>query len=201
MKTVKPLTPKQKKLLESIQSYISDNGFSPTLKDISEMIEGEGEQTSLSTAQYYVETLKNKGYLDKEDGKERGLSLRKNFSQIPLVGIIAAGNPIDPIEEQEFIEVPTAIKLNPALQYFALKVSGDSMIDMGVLDEDIVIIRQQYSAKDNDVVVAITEDGATLKVFRNQKGKIWLEPRNTKYKPIYPKQLEIKGLLEGLIRY
>ena len=130
MSSVKPLTPKQKRLLDSIKTYLSEYGYPPTLKDISGMIKENGESTALSTAQYYIEVLTKKGYLDKETGQERGISFKKNSIQIPKLGFIAAGSPIEPIEDPEYIEVPSTIKMTPSYQYYALEVTGDSMIYM-----------------------------------------------------------------------
>ncbi len=198
MNQIKPLTPKQKKLLDSLKYYISENGYPPTLREIALMINENG--SALSTAQYYVEVLKEKGYLDKVTGTERGISYRNQFIQIPKLGIIAAGQPIEPIEEQVFIEIPSNIKISQPSQHYALEVKGDSMMDMGILNGDTVIIKHQLYAYDKDVIVAITENGATLKVYRNQAGRIWLEPRNNTFNCIYPKSLEIRGIFVGLIR-
>lgn len=200
MPLVKPLTPKQKKLLESLEFYMSKNGYPPTLREITLMINDNGRTAALSTAQYYIEVLKQKGYLNKETGAERGISYRHHFTQVPKLGVIAAGKPIEPIEDKTFIEVPSSIKLNNSSQYFALEVRGDSMEDMGVIDGDTIIVRHQLHAENGQTVVAITENGATLKVLRKENDQFWLEPRNEKYNPIYPLSLEIRGILVGLIR-
>lgn len=201
MSLVKSLTPKQKQLLDQIKSFILKNGFSPSFREMSEMIGDKKNPVALSTVQYYIDTLKAKGYIDKDANNERGfvLSSTPNLT-IPLLGTIAAGEPIEPIEVPDTIEIPTSMNLNPNYQYYALHVRGDSMIDMGVLDGDIVVIKHQYSANNGDVVVAITENGATLKKYENNSGKIRLIARNPQFPPIIPKELEIRGVFHGLIR-
>ena len=196
MQVPKPLTKRQKEAFDFISSFLGKNGYSPSLKDIAKFLKTK----NLSTAQYFVEELKKKGYLKKASHKNRGIILINKSQVIPLLGYIAAGKPIEPIENPENIEVPQNIKLDNRFPHYALKVAGDSMIDMGILNDDIVLIKHQMTAENGDVVVAITEDGATLKVYRSKNGKIILEPRNKDYPPIHPKQLEIRGRFCGLIR-
>ena len=196
MQEVKPLTEKQKKTLDFITSFIAKNGYSPSLKEIAKFL----GTTNLSTAQYFVEELKNKGYLKKFSHKNRGITPINKSQTTPLLGYIAAGKPIEPIENPETIEIPRNIKLDTRHSHYALQVKGDSMIDMGILDDDIVLIRHQMTAQNRDVVVAITEDGATLKVYKEKNGNIYLEPRNKDYPVIKPRQLEIRGKFVGLIR-
>jgi repressor LexA len=201
MNLVKSLTPKQQQFLDRIKKYIAENNFSPTFREMSEMINIGGKAVALSTVQYYVDTLKSKGYIDKDSNNERGFMLSSTPNHtIPLLGIIAAGNPIEAIENPDIIDIPLSINLNPNYQYYALRVQGDSMIDMGILDGDIVVVKHQFSANNGDVVVAITEKGATLKIYDNNNGKVRLLPRNDKYAPIIPQQIEVRGIFQGLIR-
>lgn len=196
MQEVLPLTQRQKQALDYINKYIQENGFSPSLKDIARFLETE----NLSTAQYFVEQLTQKGYLKKETGKNRGISPISKSQTVQLLGYIAAGNPIEPIENPLTVNLPPDIELDQRFPHYALKVRGDSMIDMGILDGDTVLIRHQLIAQDGDVVVAITEDGATLKVLRKNKKNIYLEARNKDFPDIYPNHLEIRGKFVGLIR-
>ena len=196
MQESKPLTKRQKETLDFISSFLRVNSYSPSLKEITRFLKTK----NLSTAQYFVEELAKKGYLKKEAKKTRGIIPTTKAQNVPLLGIIAAGKPIEPLENPEQITVPKDIHLDSRYPYYALKVTGDSMMDMGILDGDIVLIRHQLTAKDKDVVIAFTENGATLKVFRKSKGSIYLEPKNKDYPPIYPKQLEIRGKFCGLIR-
>ena len=189
------LTPKQKKVLDFIKKYTSKNDYSPSLREISDHI-----GKSLSSAQHFVEELRDKGYLQKAEGVARGISASdKRSGRIFKLGYIAAGEPIEPIENPEPIDIPISLIKSPG-NYYALEVRGTSMIEDNILDRDMIVIKQQQTAVDGDRVVAITENGATLKVFRNKNKKIYLEPRNRNLKSIYPKSLEIRGKFVGLIR-
>jgi len=191
------ITPKQKHVLDFIVEYTAKNGYAPSLEEI-----GQKLSLAISTVHQHVSALKTKGYLKKEDNQPRGMSVLEktaDATEIPLLGIIAAGSPIEPIENPEPIKVPRALVAKHG-NFYALKVQGDSMIDDGIWDGDIVVVKHQQTADNGDTVVAITENGATLKKYRNQNGKIYLEPRNTRLENIYPKSLEIRGKFIGLIR-
>jgi len=198
-KTVKrALTPKQKKILDFIVSFSSKHGYAPSLEEICSRF----NLKAISTVHQHVEALKRKGYLKKEENQPRGVALFEKSSdatEIPLLGTIAAGKPIEPIENPEPIKVPRTMVAKRG-NYYALRVCGESMIEDGIWDGDVVVVKSQQVADSGDIVVAITEDGATLKRFRNQNGKIYLEPRNKKLKNIYPSNLEIRGKFVGLIR-
>lgn len=194
--SVKPLTNRQKEALDFINAFIRENGYSPSLRELAEFLKTE----NLSTAQYFIKELEKKGHLKRDPYKSRGITPTAQKQTVPVLGYIAAGEPIEPIEDSEPIQVPTNIKLNKNDSYYALKVKGDSMIDMGVLDNDVVLIKHQMTADIGDVVVGITEKGATLKILGERNGKKVLEPRNTKYDTIIPEQLEIRGVFVGLIR-
>lgn len=192
------LTPKQKKVLDFITSFTKKHNYAPSLEEIGSHF----GLKAISTVHQYIEALRKKGYLKKEENQPRGVSLMKETSdsvEIPLLGLIAAGKPIEPIENPEPIKVPKTM-VSKRGNYYALKVEGDSMIEDGIWDGDVVVIKHQPTADDRDTVVAITENGATLKCFRNRNGRIYLEPRNKNLKNIYPKELEIKGKFCGLIR-
>ncbi len=195
MQEIKPLTGKQKETLDFISSFVRENGYSPSLQEIANHI-----GKNLSTAQYFVNELEEKGYLTKNANMARGIVPIPSKHNVPLLGYIAAGSPIEPIENPEEISVPEGMKIDTHYPHYALKVKGDSMIDMGILDNDVVLIKHQLTANNGDVVVAITEKGATLKVFRKEGDKIVLEPRNKDYPIIQPRQLEIRGKFIGLIR-
>lgn len=196
MQEIKPLTARQRQVLNFVNSFVRKRGYSPSLKEIAQ----ELETSNLSTAQYFIKQLREKGYLKKDEGKTRGITPLINPHTIPLLGYIAAGEPIEPIENPEEIAIPENVKIDTRYPHYALKVKGDSMIDMGVLDGDIALIRHQLIANNGDVIVAITEKGATLKVFRNVDGEIILEPRNKDYPIIKPQQLEVRGKFIGLVR-
>jgi len=191
---LKSLTPKQKKILDFILAFYGKNSYSPSLEEIAHHF-----KRSIPTIHQYIETLKNKGFLKKENNVSRGIQPQNNNAGIFLLGYIAAGEPIEPLENPEPINVPLPMINSPG-QYYALKVKGDSMVEDGIWDGDTVVIKHQLTAESGETVVAITEKGATLKIFRKKNGKIFLEPKNKKLKNIYPKELEIRGKFCGLIR-
>jgi repressor LexA len=193
---VKPLTNKQKDALDFVNSFLQDKGYAPSLRELAKFLDTE----NLSTAQYYIEELEKKGYLKRDPHKNRGIAPITQKQTVPLLGFIAAGEPIEPIENAESIQVSSNIKLNPSHSYYALKVKGDSMMDMGILDNDIVLIKHQMTADIGDTIVGITEKGATLKVLGSKNEKIILQPRNPNYEIIIPEQLEIRGKFIGLMR-
>jgi len=189
------LTPKQKRVLSFITHFTRREGYTPTLREIAEYL-----RKSLPTAQHYVEELERKGYLTKTENLTRGITpIEEGSTEIPLLGYIAAGEPIEPLENPEPIAVPRSMTSKDG-QYYALQVQGDSMIEEGILDGDTVVIKHQLIAKDGDTVVAITERGATLKIFRKRNARVYLEPRNKNLNPIYPEEVEIRGKFVGLIR-
>lgn len=190
------LTKRQREVLNFIIRFIAKNGYSPSLKDTAIFLGTE----NTSTAQYFIQELESKGYLKKKSNIARGISTLTQTTTVPLLGLIAAGEPIEPIENPEEIALPQNVSIDNRSPHYALKVKGDSMMDMGILDQDIVLIKHQFTAQNGDVVVAITEKGATLKVFRKDGEHITLEPRNKNYPTIIPKQLEIRGKFVGLLR-
>lgn len=193
---VKPLTDKQKRALDFVNSFMQEKGYAPSLRELAKFLDTE----NLSTAQYYIEELEKKGYLKRDPHKNRGIAPIIQKRTVPVLGYIAAGEPIEPIEDSELVQIPTNIKLDKNHSYYALRVKGDSMIDMGILDNDIVLIKHQMTADKGDVVVGITEKGATLKIFDRENGRIVLKPRNKKYNSIKPEQLDIRGVFVGLVR-
>jgi repressor LexA len=196
MQEVRPLTEKQKQVLDFITKFAQENGFAPSLREVASFVATD----NLSTAQYYIEQLTEKGYLKKDSYKSRGIFPVIQKQTVQLLGFIAAGEPLEPLESPTSITLPNDLTLDQRYPHYALKVKGDSMIDMGILSEDIVLIRHQLTANNGDVVVAITEKGATLKVFKKDKDIIRLVARNKEYPDIYPQQLEIRGRFVGLIR-
>lgn len=179
---VKPITGRQKQALDFIKSFIKEKGYAPSLRELAAFLETK----NLSTAHYFVKELEKKGYLKRNHYKSRGITPIAPKQTVPLLGNIAAGEPIEPIENPEPIEVPQNIKLSAGKSYYALRVKGDSMMDMGILGDDIVLIKHQMTADLGDVVVGITEKGATLKILGRKNGRTVLEPKNSKYDTIIP---------------
>ena len=181
--------------MDFITNFTRKEGYTPTLQEIASNF-----RKALPTAQHFVEELERKGYLSRLEHQTRGITpIEEGSTQIPLLGFIAAGEPIEPIENPEPIAVPRAM-VSKSGQFYALQVKGDSMIEEGILDGDTVVIQHQITAQDGDTIVAITERGATLKILRKRNDKVYLEPRNEKLENIYPEELEIRGRFVGLIR-
>jgi SOS regulatory protein LexA len=193
------LTKKQKDVLDFITEYVRENGISPTQKEIQENFGFK----SLGSVQDYIKYLTNGGYLVNDSHSVRGLmpaTVQQNSEEIPLLGSIAAGTPIEAIENTDMISVPTHM-LGRGTHY-ALRVKGDSMIEEGILSGDIAIIKHQTQADNGQIVVAVVDNETTLKRLYKKSRQIELHPANRTMKPIIVKdrECEIRGLLVGLIR-
>ena len=195
------LTSQEQKTLQFIRNYLAQYGYAPRFKEIGVAI----GVTSQGTIHRYVQALEDKGYIDRIKGNSRGMSLKDlplvSPPTIPLAGKIAAGLPIEAIEDQQELNLAEMF-MGPEL--FALRVTGDSMIDAGILDEDYVIIKKQPIANDGDIVVAMIDKAyATLKRFkRRSENQIALIPENSAMEPmIYPaERVSIHGVLVGQLR-
>src|SRR5438105_7450259 len=162
MQEQKAITKRQKEVLNFVIKFIAKNGFSPSLKEVASFLGTE----NTSTAQYFIQELEAKGYLKKKSNIARGISALSNPSTVPLLGRIAAGEPIEPLENPGEISIPDSISIDSRYPHYALEIKGDSMIDMGILNGDIVLIKHQLTAQNGDVIVAITEKGAILTLFK-----------------------------------
>jgi repressor LexA len=196
------LTLRQKEILDFIKEYIDKNGVAPTLSEI----KGRFGFKSNSAAHQHVAALQRKGYLKKLPFQSRAISLldeSEGVKEIPLVGRIALGEPIESFDTKETIKVPD-ILLSGNGQFYALEAKGNSMNDDGILNGDLIIVKQSHTAENGDVVVAMTSDGATLKRFYNHGDKIELRPKSddseylSKFFPYG--EVEIQGKFSGLIR-
>lgn len=193
------LTKKQKQIYDYIEKYIKRKEYSPTFEEI----KGHFGYATLSGVQEHIDALVKKGMISKNRYNARGIELKKNreIIELPLLGIIAAGGPIEAIEDMETIEVPHALIPRTNKKYFALKVRGDSMIDDGILNGDVIVAEKTNTAQNGDLVVALTEDNeATLKYFYKEKNAIRLEPRNPAYESMYFKTIDIQGKFINLLR-
>lgn len=203
MKSSTPPTKIQKQILDFIKSYSQENGYAPTLKEIGEELGGR----STTTIYQHVEALQAKGYLSKKGNSPRSLIAETDEQiTIPLSGTIAAGAPIGVFEDPIPITVPKSM-VPQREDYYALKVSGNSMVDDGIWDNDIVIIRRQDAANYGDVIVAIITDefgneSATLKTYYPRNSEVELKPQNPTLKSrfVKPQELKIRGKFMGLIR-
>ncbi len=198
------LTKKQKLVLDFIQAYWSDHGFSPTQVEIQQHFGFR----SLGSVQDYIRYLTKDGYLQNDPNAPRGLRLPvtpliETTFEIPLLGTIAAGLPIEVIETPETLTLPSSLISNTG-KHFALSVQGQSMIDEGILDGDTVIIKEQKHAHNGQTVVAIHNQEATLKKYFQKAQHIELHPANPSMQPfiVQPEDaFEIRGILVGLYRH
>lgn len=194
------LTKKQKQVFDFINIYIAENGISPTIEEMRRGL----KLKALSTVHEHISSLRKKGYLSKSENIARNITPKKEIKsiiEIPIVGKIAAGQPIEAIEDiQDTISI-----INPSIKsakdHYALRVAGDSMIDEGIFNGDIVVIKKQSVAENGQTVVAIIDDNeATLKKLYRDKNRFRLEPRNQTMLPFYRKEVEVRGVVVQVIR-
>lgn len=193
------LTKKQKQVFDFINTYISENGISPTIEEIRKKL----NLKAVSTIHEHLNSLKQKGYISKSENLARSLSPKKEIKailEIPILGRIAAGYPIEAIEEAEDAVSIIDPKIRTAQGHYALRVVGDSMIGDGIYDGDIVIIKKQSTAENGQTVVAIIDENeATLKrLYRTGKG-FNLEPRNPQMPTLFRTNVEIRGVVIQVI--
>lgn len=200
------LYPKQRQIYDFIKQYIQKVGTAPTLKQIAEAM----ELKSLATVSEHLDSLENKGLIERIFGEARGIRVIAETDaiydpvdaiQLPVIGYIAAGNPIQAIEDHtRTITVPSDFA-SKNKRTFVLQVVGTSMIDAQIADGDYVVCEQVNSVENGEIVVAIVEgEYATLKRFYKEKDRIRLQPENPSMQPIYAVNVEIKGRVVGVIR-
>ncbi len=199
---MEPVTPRQLEILRFIRDERNRCGYSPTMQEI-------GDHLGLTkvTVFEHVGALVEKGLLIR-GGKHKARSLRtsddvvfedESDGRLPLAGRIAAGSPIEAIEDRQVLDFQ---ELFPSREdTFVLEVSGDSMIDEGILSGDYVVCQRRNTARNGEIVVALLPDGeATLKTLYREKGRIRLQPANENYEPIYTDHVDIQGVAIGLVR-
>jgi repressor LexA len=198
------MTPRQQRILEYIRRTVRERGYPPTVREIGEAV----GLTSSSSVHAQIANLQRKGLLKKDPTKPRALDVAggrpANAVVVPLVGRIAAGAPVLAEENvDEFLTVPASFAGDQ--DYFALTVRGDSMKDAGIIDSDIVVIRQQDSAEDGDIVTALlpgpAEEEATVKRLRRKSGRLMLVPENPTLEPFeFPPDGRILGVVVSVLR-
>jgi repressor LexA len=198
----KNLTKRQRQILDYVTDFMNENGYAPSIREIGEHF----DLSSPATIHVHLENLKRKGFLKSGYNEARSIELVEtgtNWAQaleLPLVGLITAGEPIEAIEERETIAVPSDFVTDQANSY-VLRVKGESMIEEGILDGDYVIVERNPSPRNGDVVVALLNNAyATLKKFYRESTRIRLQPANHTMKPIYAKDPLIQGIVRGVIR-
>ncbi|PLX28166.1 repressor LexA [Candidatus Parcubacteria bacterium] len=197
------LTKRQREILDFVTNFIDSNGFSPSIREIADHL----NLSSPATIHVHLDNLRKKGFLKKGSHNEaRSIELvvaQPEFSagiELPLLGLITAGEPIEAIEDNETIGVPVDFVTDAANSY-VLRVKGESMIEEGILSGDYVIIERNPSPRNGDVVVALLNNAyATLKKFYKEANRIRLQPANSTMEPIYCKDPLIQGVVRGVIR-
>ena len=197
------ITDQQQKILEYIKEEILAKGYPPAVRDICTAV----GLKSTSSVHAHLATLERNGYIRRDPTKPRAIEIldedfnlgRREVTNIPLVGAVAAG---EPILAQQNIEnyFPFPVEMAPNTQCFALRVQGDSMINIGINDGDYVFVQETNSAKNGDLVVALVDDSATVKDFYKEKGHIRLQPQNDDMDPIIVKDCKILGKVFGVFR-
>lgn len=198
------ISKKQKEILEYIKSQILERGYPPAVREICEAV----NLKSTSSVHSHLETLEKNGYIHRDPTKPRAIEIlddtfnltRREMVNVPIVGRVAAGEPILAQENVEnYFPIPT--EFMPNNQTFLLKVKGESMINAGILDGDMVLVEQTPSASNGDMVVALIEDGATVKTFYKEEGVFRLQPENDSMDSIIVQEVTILGKVIGVFRF
>ena len=183
---------KQEEILQYIDQFVTENGYPPSVREIGAAV---GLRSTASVI-YHLNHLQAKGLVTYEAGKKRALSVpNTKTGQIPIIGVVTAGIPILAVENQE-----GTMPWDGDPNCFALRVRGDSMTGAAILDGDLVVVRPQQSADDGQIVVALLGDEATVKRFRRQRGRVWLQPENPNYMPIDASSAKLLGLVKAVVR-
>ncbi len=193
------LTPAKQKVLKFINLYSNKKGYSPSLEEIRKGL----KLNSISTIHQHVRELEKAGHLKKKIGLHRSIEIpsNENMVRVFLMGTIAAGGPIEAIRDPKLIEVPRNM-LSKGANHYALRIAGTSMIEDGIFDGDIIVVKEQNSVEDGEKAVAYLPDqnSVTLKRIYKEKNRIKLVPANIRMKPFYETNVEIQGKVVGVIR-
>ena len=199
------ISTKQREILEYIKQEILNKGYPPAVREICEAV----DLKSTSSVHSHLETLEKNGYIRRDATKPRAIEIiddnfnlvRREVVNVPIVGTVAAGQPILAVENVDgYFPIPA--EFMPNEQSFMLKVKGDSMINAGIFDGDQVLVKQQPTADNGDIVVALVEDSATVKTFYKEKGYYRLQPENDTMDPIIiTGEIQILGKVFGVMRF
>ncbi len=184
---------KAQMILDFVNQFVQENGYAPSVREIGAAV----DLRSTASVSYHLQQLQEKGLLLAPGGKgrKRAIVTAQRPGQIPVVGVVTAGMPILALENQE-----GTISWDGDPKCFALRVRGDSMINAGILNGDMVVVRPQPNADDGQIVVARIGDEATVKRLRRRNGEVWLMPENDAYSPIDGKEAELIGLVKAVVR-
>ena len=198
------ITDKQREILEYIKAEILNKGYPPAVREICEAV----KLKSTSSVHAHLETLEKNGYIRRDPTKPRAIEIvdenfnltRREMVNVPIVGKVAAGEPILAVENIEnYFPIPAEFMPNEPT--FILQVQGESMINAGILDSDYVLVQQQSTANDGDMVVALVDDSATVKTFYKENGYYRLQPENDFMDPIIVSEVMIMGKVIGTFRF
>ena len=196
------LTPRQLEVLKLIRRHIAANGFAPTLQELADIL-----SVSTVTVFEHVRALERKGLLRREKHKTRAMELVEDPDKssrvrpLPLLGYIAAGSPIEAVQESEDIDVTELLRITHGEDLFVLGVRGDSMVDEQIRDGDYIIVQRRDSARNGETVVALVEGReVTLKKFYREGDRIRLQPANAAMAAIYARDVQIQGIVVGVLR-
>ncbi len=198
------ISKKQQEILDYIKSEILSKGYPPAVREICEAV----HLKSTSSVHAHLETLEKNGYIRRDPTKPRAIEIvddtfnltRQEIVNVPVVGRVAAGEPI--LADQNISNYfPIPSEFMPNVQTFMLNVKGDSMINVGIFDGDMVLVEQQNTARDGDIVVALLEDSATVKTFYKEADRVRLQPENDTMDPIYATDVGILGKVIGVFRF
>lgn len=198
------ISAKQQEILEYIKDEILHKGYPPAVREICQAV----NLKSTSSVHSHLETLEKNGYIRRDPTKPRAIEImddtfnlnRREMVNVPILGNVAAGEPLFAEENiEDYFPIPA--EMVPNSEVFMLHVRGESMINVGILDGDNVLVQQQSTAKDGDMVVALVEDSATVKTFYKEDGYIRLQPENDTMEPIIVPDCQILGKVFGIFRF
>ena len=197
------ITQKQQEILEYMKNEILSKGYPPSVREICKAV----GLKSTSSVHAHLNTLEANGYIRRDPTKPRAIEIvddnfnlvRREVSNIPIVGTVAAGQPLLAVENIEnYFTIP--MEFMPRNECFMLKVKGDSMINVGIFSGDLILVEKTIDVRNGDIVVALVEDSATVKTFYKEKDHIRLQPENDSMSPIIVQNCEILGKVRGLYR-
>ena len=198
------ISAKQQQILDYIKDEILGKGYPPTVRDICEAV----NLKSTSSVFSHLETLEKKGYIRRDPAKPRCIEIvddtfqltRREMAQIPVVGTVAAGQPI--LAQQNISDYfPIPVEYAPNAESFILTVKGESMINVGIMDGDQIFVEQCNTARNGDIVVALIDDSATVKTYYKENGHYRLQPENDTMEPIIVDNVQILGRVYGVFRF
>ncbi|MCD8369363.1 MAG: transcriptional repressor LexA [Clostridiales bacterium] len=197
------ITAKQQEILEYIKQNILKKGYPPAVREICEAV----HLKSTSSVHSHLESLERNGYIRRDPTKPRAIEIlddefaltRREMVQVPVIGTVAAGQPILAQENiEDYFPIPASVL--PNNQIFMLHVKGDSMVNAGIFGGDQILVEQTKTARNGDIVVALIDDSATVKRFYEEDGHYRLQPENDSMEPIIVDQVDILGKVIGLLR-